>query len=243
MNSIIIKIIIYFGLKDLPNFIRLLAKLEYGVSSALHNLANDAEESKYFNLANQLRQHAQEEENHGKMLATLIDGKERIITKGGGRWLSYQVNGVELANHFELGGGKIIEDKEKGVFGIFQNLDGISQRYFSLHYFLKGKKMKDLPWESRLACMAVLEEGTNNFYLVLNKILVNEVLKSIALKISDEELVHSRYLKYLIGQFTPFVDVEIDRWRRRLWFAKFFLILDFFNYVRQQDFKKMAAIK
>lgn len=225
------RLIIYFGSKNLPDFIRLLAKLEYGVSACLSNLAIAAQADNYPNLNKQLLGHAAEERNHGRMLATLADGKRRINLKGNGRWLSLRIGGEEKSNHPEEGDGKLIIFETGN--GIFDNLDGISQRYLALKVFLKGKKMSELPWSDRLACMAVLEEGTLGFYNELSSCEgIPNYIRVVAMKISGEEAGHANYLKYMLPQFTPTPSLEMQKWRDRLFWAKLALIWDFWQFMQ-----------
>jgi hypothetical protein len=231
VNKILIKIIIYFAQKNLPEFVRLLAKLEYGVSACLSNLAVDASKEGYANLSQMLLAHAQEERNHGKMLATLIDGKQRISLRTNGRWLSLvDVSGRQLANHPDRGRGKLVRLENK--VGLFENLDGISQRYLSLRFLLGGKKINQLPWHARIACMACLEEGTFNFYRHFAASNIPDSLKAIVQKIADEEEKHADYFEYVLPQFTAFPHAELDDWRSRIAWASIGLIWDFLRWTK-----------
>jgi hypothetical protein len=229
MQALTIRLIIYFGSKNIPEFIRLLAKLEYGVSAFLENLASCAEDENYPHLANQLKNHASEERNHGKMLATLVDGKQRIELRNNGRWKTLIKDGVELANHPESGDGRLIVFDEG--YGIFDNLDGISQRYLGLRMLLKGQKLVDLDWQSRIAVMAVLEESTLSFYnqLSVSPNIPNEV-RLVAVKIAGQEAEHGNYLKYVLPQFTYLPEMEIEKWQARLLWASWGLMWDFWRW-------------
>lgn len=219
------KAIIYLGLKNQPKFIRLLAKLEYGVCACLVNLSKQATADGYPNLSKMLRSHAAEERNHGKMLATLIDGKQRIELKDNGRWLSLFKDGKETANHPEEGKGKVIS-WDKSV-GIFDNLDGISQRYLALRMLLQGKKIEQLSWGDRLACMHVLERGTLQFYLALAESSSAPIeLRAIAVKIAEEEKGHGDYLRGTTKK------ENILKWRSRVKWANLGLIWDFWKWTR-----------
>jgi predicted metal-dependent hydrolase len=226
---LLIKTIIYYGLKNQAKFVRLLAKLEYGVSACLVNLSKQAIKDGYPNLSKMLRSHASEERNHGRMLATLVDGKQRIELRGNGRWLSLVKEGQEIANHPEKGTGKVVACDN--AVGIFDNLDGISRRYLALRVLLRGKKIEELSWGDRLACMHVLEEGTLKFYNVLAESdSVPIELRAIALKIAGEEAGHSNYLKYSLSHFTHISSAEISEWRSRVFWAQFGLIWDFWKW-------------
>jgi rubrerythrin len=220
----LIKTIIYFGLKNKPKFIRLLAKLEYGVSACLVNLSKQAKNDGYLNLSNNLRSHAKDERNHGKMLATLVDGKRRIELKDNGRWLSLVKDGEEVANHPEEGDGKIVIWDNS--VGIFDNLDGISQRYLALRILLKGRRISELSWNDRLACMHVLERGTLRFYLALAESSAPIELRAIAAKIAEEEAGHSNYLRAATKK------ENILKWRSRVKWASLGLIWDFYKWTR-----------
>jgi hypothetical protein len=227
---VINRLIIYLGLKKQNEFIRLLAKLEYGVSACLLNLSKEAEKDGYYNLAKMLRSHSSEERNHGRMLATLVDGKHRIEAKENGRWLSLKKDGDEIAKHPEDGEGKIVT--WGNTVGIFDNLDGISQRYLALRMLFKGKKIQELSWSDRLACMHVLEEGTLAFYNELSSFETPYKLKMTAIKIAGEEAGHSNYLKYTLSHFADAPDAEISKWRSRIFLASFGLIWDFWKWTR-----------
>jgi hypothetical protein len=230
ITQFLVKTIINLGLKNQQKFLRLLAKLEYGVAACLANLVIDAEKSNYPGLAAQLRSHSLEEKNHGKMLATLVDGKKRIELRGNGRWLTLQKSGIELANHPEEGDGKLIIF-EAG-YGIFDNLDGISQRYLGLRMLLKGQKIADMSWCDRIACMVVLEESTLGFYNELASSSAPSNIQLIATKIAGDEAVHSSMLKYSLCHFTHFPEHSLEKWRSRLFFAQFGLLWDFWKWTR-----------
>lgn len=235
--KMLVKLICYFGLKNTKEFVRLLAKLEYGVSSALNNLAEDADKSNYPNLAAMLRAHSSEEFNHGRMLATWCDGKNSIRLRGAGRMLSWKNSaGVELARFPESKKGtKIVLDKEgEQYIGIFENLDGISQRYLALKIFLRGKKIIELPWKDRLACMLALEGGTRALYVELSKLKMPESLRAIFSKIAQEESSHSDYLESVLRDFVPCPSQEVDRWKGRISLASLGLIYDFGKFLMER---------
>lgn len=231
------KLIVYFGLNNTKEFVRLLAKLEYGVSAALNNLARDAEKSNYPNLASMLRTHSAEELNHGRMLATWCDGKSSIRLKESGRWLSWKNStGLELARFPESKAGKKMVFNKGGeeYIGIFENLDGISRRYISLRIFLKGKKIIDLPWKDRLACMLALEAQTRALYVELSKSQAPQSLRAIFSKIASEEDSHSNYLESVLRDFAPCPGQEVDKWRSRIKLASLGLIYDFMKFLMEK---------
>lgn len=233
----LLRLVVYLGLKNTKEFVRLLAKLEYGVSSALNNLACDADKSNYPNLAAMLRAHSSEEFNHGRMLATWCDGKNSIRARGAGRLLSWKNSaGVELARFPEEKEGiKIIFDKDGEQYtGIFENLDGISQRYLSLRIFFRGKKIIELPWKDRLACMLALEAQTRALYVELSKSPCPQELRAIFSKIAQEESSHSDYLESVLRDFSPCPNQEVDRWRSRMNLASLGLIYDFGKFLMER---------
>lgn len=190
------KLIIWIGLRREKQLLRMLAKIEFGVSIFCRKLAVTAYQDKYPNLAELLINHAKDEENHGKMLASLADGSDRPT----------------LA--------------KTGTFkptGEFENFDGISKRYYSLRWFFKDRHAFDHDWGDRLAFMQLLECETQAFYEVLSKSNCSEPLKAIASKIADDEQGHGNYLSSLLYCYS---EVNIEKWRRRLILAKLGLIVD-----------------
>lgn len=237
----LIKIIIYLGLKDEQRFLRLLAKLEYGVSIFCNKLAQQASEERHFNLATSLEKHAQEEERHGKMLASLIDGNLRIRkTDKTGRWtklirLTTGENIAEPNPEKDCQIQKIVWDSYKypgeKLEGYFESFDGLSRRYISLQLLLGGRKATDFDWSDRLAFMHCLEEGTREFYRVLSQEGKSEPLRAIVSQIMDDEASHSEYLRYALGHFTHFPDDEIKKWQRRLWWGMLGLLIDMWRFL------------
>lgn len=248
LKFFLIKMIIRFSSQNPEEFTRLLAKLEYGISSCLRNLSVEAEKDNYPNLALMLRNHAKSEHNHGKMLATLADGRSRIKMMGSGRWLSLiNESGKELienASEKKKNSGKLVNAKIRGqqCVGIFENFDGLSQKYLSLRLLLENNKMLSLPWCSRIACMAVLELETKNFYEELGKSSkISEPLKMVVSKIASDEESHADYLNYVLLDFTSLPRQEIDKWQERLTRAYLGLIFDFAR-LSWSKYKKMFML-
>lgn len=233
-TQFLVKTIINLGLNNQQRFLRLLAKLEYGVAACLANLSIDAEKSNYPGLAAQLRSHCLEERNHGKMLATLADGKDKIKLKENGTWIYLEEKGTEPVNNFNKfdnpSKSKILTGEE--YCGIFENLDGISQRYLGLKLFLRGQKVADMSWCDRIACMVVLEESTLGFYNELASSSASDNIRVIAMKIAGEEASHANALKYSLYHFTLFPQYSLDKWRSRLFFAQFGLLWDFWKWTK-----------
>jgi hypothetical protein len=140
-------------------------------------------------------------------------------------------DGQQVANHPEESAGRLVVSEN--MVGIFDNLDGISQRYLALRMLLKGKKIKQLSWSDRLCVMYVLEEGTLKFYNILTESDSAPIeLRAIALKIAGEEAGHSNYLKYALPHFAPVSGSEILEWRSRVFWASFGLVWDFYKWTR-----------
>jgi rubrerythrin len=218
MLELLIKLIIYLGQRDEPRFIRLLAKIEYGVAIFCFKLAAIALEEDRHNLAKLLEKHAREEVKHGKMLSCFAG--EKISLTEAGRWVEFYQDG-------EL---KIIESEDtpskelQGIYysGKFENLDGLSKRYLSLRMLFQGKSAADYPWEDRFAFMQVLEEVTRKFYSVLSHEANKHSLKAIAYQIATDEAAHVDYLKYASRDFYP----DVIKWESRLNWAIWGLFID-----------------
>lgn len=224
MEQIIIKFIIKIGLSNPNQFLKILAKLEYGVAIFCFKLSKEAEIHDYVNLAHLLKQHAIEERKHGKMLSSLSGKKFNF--RGVGRWLSWKSldTGIEVAEY--------PDDSEPGkqmIFtksiGIFSNLDGLSRRYYALKILFGSRTAASFSWIDRLAFMCALEAKTHIFYAMLSQIAPKSI-SAIALQISEDETQHSDYLKYALASFTPLSSVEIDKWRSRINWAMWGLLLD-----------------
>lgn len=229
---LIIKIIIYIGMRRQQEFLRLLAKLEYGVSIFCLKMSERARNEEHFNLAKLLSQHSEQENKHGLMLASLADGKNKIKPSGNGRWLTLKKvdTGEELARFPDKGEGTEVFLPNQKLLGVFQNLDGLSQRYLSLKILFLNKKAEDFEWTDTLAFMSALETITKRFYSRLAEV-AEAPLSTIAQQISEDESQHSEYLKISLSQFAPLPEVEIDRWRARIRWASIGLIFDAWRYL------------
>lgn len=221
-------IIIKLGLTKPKLFLRTLIKLEYGVSAFCSKISAEAYNQGYFNLSSLLETHAKEENKHGLMLGALADGQNKILLRGTGRWLSFKNvhTGIELATLPEPSTpGKVIFMPEKNILGIFQNLDGLSQRYLSLRLLFRGKKAADFDWCDRIAFMCALEHISQQFYAKLADI-ADEPLKAIALQISQDELEHSDYLKYTLTSMSNLPSQDIKKWEGRIGWSMLGLVFD-----------------
>jgi hypothetical protein len=111
------------------------------VSIFCQKLADSATSQQFSDLAAHFHLHAVQEERHGKMLASLVDGNQRFILLGNGRFASMKRSG----NNEELLARPSLESPQgtrikwnsskfpgEQITAIFENLDGLSQRYFSL---------------------------------------------------------------------------------------------------------------
>lgn len=213
-------------------FLRLIAKLEYGVSIFCLKMSERAECEGHYNLANLLKKHSEEEKKHGIMLAALADGQKKLKLSGNGRWTTLKNldTGEEIAQFPDMEEGTKIFLKDKNLLGIFQNLDGISQRYLSLKILFRGLRAEDFEWTDTLAFMAALETVTKRFYSKLAEV-TEAPISTIAKQISEDESQHSEYLKIVLSQFTPLPEVEISKWRARIRWASLGLIVDAWRYL------------
>jgi hypothetical protein len=229
---LIIRIIIFIGMRHPIEFLRFLALLEYGVSIFCLKMSERARLQGHFNLAKLLSQHSVQEHKHGVMLASLADGKNKIKPSGNGRWLTLKKvdTGEELARFPDKGEGTEVFLPNQNLLGVFQNLDGLSQRYLSLKILFLGKKAEDFEWTDTLAFMSALETVTKRFYTQL-ALSTEAPLSTIAQQISEDESQHSEYLKICLSQFTHFPEVEIDRWRARIRWATIGLVIDGWRYL------------
>ncbi|MCC5618825.1 ferritin-like domain-containing protein [Nostoc sp. CHAB 5836] len=217
----LIKILIYIGLRNEQQFIRLLAKLEYGVAIFCFKLAAIALEEHRYNLAKLLQEHARDEQRHGKMLSSLSGDKIKLSETG--QW-------IELYQNQELKVIKNTDEETKvlqGVYysGQFENLDGISKRYLSLRILFQGKSAIDYPWEDRFAFMQILEEGTGKLYKALSKVASTESLRAIASQIAQDEVNHQDYLWHASYDWYP----DLIKWESRVGWAMWGLAVDLFK--------------
>ena len=232
MWRLLLKFAIYIAMKDKSKFLRFLAKIEYGVAIFCFKLQRLAQSEGHFNLASMLENHGKEEKKHGKMLASLADGCDRIYLSELGQWVSItRPSGENLINRpvkadiaKTLIWDSIVFPGEK-LIGLFENFDGISKRYFSAKILFDNKAAADYPWEDKLAFMYALEEETAAFYQMMVE-AEDAILSAIALQITGDELNHANYLKLALSGFAPIPQAAIDKWRSRVWWAKWGLIVD-----------------
>ncbi|MBN3993837.1 MAG: ferritin-like domain-containing protein [Nostoc sp. NMS2] len=228
------KIIISIGLRQEQKFLRLLAKIEFGVSIFCKKLAVAAVQENKLNLAALLQSHSKEEEKHGKMLASLADGNERFHHEGSGRFISIvRPTGEELRRNVDYEAeGKVLEWDSvnlpgERLKGVFENFDGLSKRYCTLRLLFGNKSAFAYNWDDRLAFMYVLERQTLQFYEVLaNSQRAPEPLRVIASLIARDEVEHADYLKSLLFHY----NADIEKWRDRLWLASLGLIVDMWRF-------------
>ncbi|MBO3459943.1 ferritin-like domain-containing protein [Aetokthonos hydrillicola Thurmond2011] len=232
MKKLIIYLIIYIGLRRKQRFIRQLSKLEYGVSIFCKKLAANSPTP---DLAQMLNNHAIQEAHHGRMLDSLANGtqheaseNERYFRKrfsiretDKGKFISIKrSNGEELLNCVDTDintkGIRLQWDSCKlgeQLVGIFENFDGISQRYLSAKLLFDGKSADSFDWADKLAFMHVLEQETEQFYLALAKIESGTPLGAIASQIVKDEQHHADYLKSTLTQFSTSPQQEIAKWQ------------------------------
>lgn len=231
MRSILIKLIIYIGLKNQTKFLKLLSKLEFGVYIFCKKLAEEAYSQNYENLANQLLLHAKDEKKHANLIA--IFNNTRIKLKNTGRWASfYSIStGEELAPFPDIDENEGTKIFYQNTIGKFQSFDGMSKRYLALRVLFNGKKASDLDWCDRIAFMHVLETGTSEFYKQL-AMQTQGKLSAIASEISEDEIGHSEKLKLFLGNFTLFPHQEIDKWESRINLSMWALLWDLYRAIK-----------
>lgn len=237
MQKFFIKLIIEIGLRQEQKFLRLLAKIEYGVSIFCKKLSQLAYNEKHYNLLTLLQTHAKEEAHHGKMLATLADGVDRIsLEESSGRWVSMVKlsDGEDIARYnpdkLTIKSKPITWESTKfpgdKLVGEFENLDGLSKRYYSLRLLFGGKSAEDFTWADRLAFMHALEGATKIFYEILSTVTKSSSLQAIALQIANDEQEHANYLYYSLFGFSPVPEADIQYWESRITKAMWGLIID-----------------
>lgn len=236
------KVIISIGLRQEQKFLRLLAKVEFGISVFCKKLAATAlAEGNKSNLAAQLESHAKQDEKHGKMLASLVDGNERFHHEGTGRFISIvRPSGEELRSNAEIEAeGKDLEWDSvifpgERLIGIFENFDGLSKRYLSMRLLFGNRSAFDYPWDDRLAFMCVLEQQAQHFYehLAINQ-HASPALRAIASQIALDEVEHADYLKHSLFHYNG----DIEKWRDRMWLASLGLIVDMWKFYGVGIFK------
>jgi len=233
MIKIIIKLIFLLKLQEKREFIRKLSKLEYGVSAFCLKLSKQCEKDAV-NMSAMLVKHSQDERRHGKMLSSYVDGNDRLKLHDVGSFLSIEIKDNPPESFIKTATAKTVfwdSVKYPGKFyvGLFENYDGISDRYLSAKMLFGFKKASDYDWVDKIAFMKVLEEKTGEFYKEFSLQVKDKVLKSIIEKILEDENNHNCYLNSLAKEFNS----DLEKWRFRIWFASFFLIWDIANeYIR-----------
>jgi hypothetical protein len=234
-----LKLLIYLGLRDKQRFLRLLAKIEFGIAIFCFKLQGQALAENRPNLATMLETHRKEENKHGKMLASLADGcGDRVsLTENSGRWIEVtRPSGETIVNRPDNTAipKSVTWDSYKfpgeQLTGLFENFDGISKRYISARLLFKNRAAFDYPWEDKLAFMYVLEEATAAFYQELTK-CDDLALRAIASQIVSDEFNHANYLKLALANFAPIPQAAIDKWQSRLWWTKWGLVIDIIQFL------------
>lgn len=223
--------------RDFKNFIRVLSKIEFGVSIFCQKIANDARNQNHANLAEMLDKHSKEEYVHGKMLASLIDGKDReLVVDTTFQKASFLSSGMvtKTSSHPSRKDDVVlswesVEHPGELTTMIFEQLDGISKKYFSAKLLFGGKSAYEFDWIDRLAFMCALERKTQQLYSVIEK--EESPLGAIAKKIHNDEVGHSDYLLKALGHFTNLPNSAIEKWESRIFWAQAGLIIDLINYV------------
>ncbi|KYC42057.1 hypothetical protein WA1_18825 [Scytonema hofmannii PCC 7110] len=238
----LIKLIIYIGDRKEERFLRLLAKLEFGVAIFCEKLSRMAHEEGYYNLSKMLAEHAKQEEKHGRMLSSLVDGCDRISLNGQtGHWFHLKrSNGQDIlktrnnrdskAEVATLSWDSVAYPGER-IEGEYEALDGISQRYFSLRLLFGGHKPADFSWADRLAFMHCLELRTKEFYEMLSTQSKLETLRAISSQIAIDEKEHGDYLKYALTSFSELPASHIEKWQFRLYCSLWGLLVDGWRYL------------
>jgi hypothetical protein len=218
------------------NLIRLLAKLEFGVSIFLKKNVQQAEIDWKNGLALQLKKHSLEEKRHGDMLLALVDGNSRAkLEEQTGFFLSMirESDNKELMKNPLKQNSKTKKVTWESAYypgdkltGNFLNLDGLSKRYLSLRIFFGGKKAEDFDWENKLAYMIVLERVNTDFYKAISRVYKGSKFGAIATKILEEEDSHILYLSNCLASITHDPQFVIDKWQGRLVCAYLGLTVD-----------------
>ncbi|MEW5856719.1 MAG: ferritin-like domain-containing protein [Cyanobacteriota bacterium] len=226
------------GLRDKQRLLRLLAKIEFGVAIFCFKLQRQAIAESKHNLASMLEAHGREESKHGKMLASLADGWERISLTETGQWVAmFRPSGEQIAKPIIDNPTTIktitwdsIKFPGERLIGLFENFDGISKRYFSARVLFKNRDAADYPWEDKLAFMYVLEEETAKLYSEMSR-LDDPKISAIAQQVTEDEFNHANYLKRSLAEFSPLPEAAIDKWRNRVWWARWGLVVDLIRFL------------
>jgi|GEM_PF-3592850 len=233
--------------RNKQKFLRLLAKLEYGLAAFCSKLKDQASEEGLVYLETMLCQHQKEEYNHGLMLSTCGDGKNRISPDrvgATGRWVKIlkdqeNLTAKNITNNIpatiqtktiEWDSIKYPGEKLKGVF---ESFDGISFRYLALRLLFRNQPASSYSWIDKLAFMSVLEEATGAFYRRLMNV-DDAGLSAIAAKIAGDEFNHANYLVIALNAITNSSEETqkaIQKWRDRIYWSKFGLIFDVIKFV------------
>ncbi len=232
MSSIFNKLIVKLGLLNKQRFIRFLAKIEYGNAVFIEKLQQQAlaEDRQY--LAAFLEKQAKEENKHGKMLSSLADGSDRITRTGTGRWVTILRGQENLVKKFitPFNKPKVVTWDSytypgERLTGVLENFDGMSYRFVSSRLLFYNRAAFDYSWEDRIAFMCVLEEEIASLYLEL-ALLKDGDLSALASQMTRDEFDHANHLKDALSRFSPFPQDLLNKWRKRVKWAKWGLVID-----------------
>ena len=230
--GILIKILVWIGMKNRNKFIRNLAKIEYGNAIFCEKLADVALSENRTELASLLVKHGKEENKHGLMLASLADGQNHFSRTGTGRWVKILRSGENIVKNLITTSShpKVLQWESKKypgeqLTGTLESFDGMSYRYLSARLLFKNVAASDYSWKDQLAFMYVLEEEVSCLYQELMN-TQDTSLSAIASLITEDEFNHANYLKVTLQRFTESPEEIINKWRGRVWWAKWGLIVD-----------------
>lgn len=223
-----LKLIVFIGRHKEQQFFRELAKIEYSVGIFCSKLAAIAANEGKLHLSKDLSIHSTQETKHGKMLASLCDGKDKIVPdkNTNGKLLTKQLGDINLIKPtYAIHSNDVKSMSWKRLTGehvtaTFENFDGLSDRYISLRFLFAGKKAAEFSWDDRFAFMHALERVTELFYQLLSESKCSPALKAIAAQIANDEQQHSDYLLKLSSS------ESIEYWNNRIQLAIWVTILD-----------------
>lgn len=175
-----------------PNSIQFLVNLERGVGIFIERKGLEASGE----LAIKLRIHAAEEFGHANILSACLPNPHCIPPR-----------------HFK-------NNPTYGQLRDGRDIDGISRRYPCFRTFFGGKEARDFGWADTLAFISILERDSYNFYQALAHVAA-EPLRSVALKIAQQERGHSQDSAQNLGLFVgrPRARFLLLQWELRKWLA------------------------
>ena len=170
-RQIIIKILVWVGLRYPEKFIRELAKVEYGVAYYVRKLGDQVPSWKHKFYA-----HAIQEKYHGRMLAALIGEAP------------------------ESEGGMAQKKWAYTPFVGNTQIEGVGKRYCVMRKILHGKSLDEYPFIDKLSIMGALESIAHSVYHEIAK-QAKSPLKEVALNIAEDEFEHQSCLTELLVIF------------------------------------------